>query len=110
MHCRCPHCHNPIEIVADDPFTDIECPSCGSHFELVAAQTTASYHGQPRRIAQSELLDQVGAGKFGSVWKARDTELDRIVAVKIPRAGQLDGVEAEQFLRDARAAGRIGAE
>ena len=107
MHCRCPHCHNPIEIVAGNPLTDIECPSCGSHFALVAAQSTVSYQGQSRRIAHFELLDQVGTGKFGSVWKARDTELDRIVAVKIPRAGQLDGHEAEQFLREARAAAQV---
>ena len=45
--------------------------------------------------------------KFGSVWKAHDTQLDRIVAVKIPRLGQLNQVEAEQFIREARAAAQI---
>ncbi len=41
------------------------------------------------------------------VWKARDTKLDRTVAVKIPRSGQTDPVEAEQFLREARTAAQL---
>lgn len=107
MLCRCPHCHNPIEIVADDPLADIECPSCGSHFELVDDQSTVPYQQKPKTIAHFELLAQVGSGRFGSVWKARDTELDRIVAVKIPRSAQLEDVETAQFLREARAAAQV---
>ena len=35
MHVRCPHCHNPIEVVDDAVLSDIDCPSCGSSFSLV---------------------------------------------------------------------------
>jgi WD40 repeat protein len=52
-------------------------------------------------------LQEVGAGKFGSVWKALDTELQRFVAVKIPRQRDLDFHETELFLRDARAAAQL---
>jgi len=38
---------------------------------------------------------------------ARDDELDRDVAIKIPRKGQLNGDEAERFLREARAAAQL---
>ena len=31
---RCPHCHNPIDVVNDDPSGDVSCPSCGSYFNL----------------------------------------------------------------------------
>ena len=41
------------------------------------------------------------------MWKARDTKLDRIVAVKIPRRGQIEGPEAEMFIREARAAAQV---
>ena len=52
-------------------------------------------------------MHQVGVGAFGSVWKARDKELDRIVAVKIPRRDQLSAAEADAFFREARAAAQL---
>ena len=30
MKVRCPHCHDPIEVVDDQPLTDVTCPSCGN--------------------------------------------------------------------------------
>jgi len=41
------------------------------------------------------------------VWKAKDTELDRMVVVKIPRKEQLSQAQGEQFLREARAAAQL---
>jgi serine/threonine protein kinase len=58
-------------------------------------------------LGHFELVEQVGVGGFGSVWRARDVELDRTVAVKIPRKGQLSSAEMEQFLREARAAAQL---
>ena len=34
LHVRCPHCHNPIEIVEESSLSDVVCPSCGSQFSL----------------------------------------------------------------------------
>lgn len=42
-----------------------------------------------------------------SVWKARDLELDRFVAVKLPRQERLSADAAEMFLREARAAAQF---
>ena len=101
IHVRCPHCHNAIELVVDAPLVDIDCPSCGSHFSLVGGEETRTA-ASVTRVAQFELVERLGMGAFGTVWKARDTTLNRTVALKIPRQGQLDRDEAERFMREAR--------
>ena len=61
----------------------------------------------PRSVGQFELVAHVGRGSFGDVWKARDTALDRTVAIKMPRRGDLSQAEADQFLREARTAAQL---
>jgi tRNA A-37 threonylcarbamoyl transferase component Bud32 len=61
-----------------------------------------------RDVGKFELLSILGTGAFGTVYKARDTELDREVALKIPRAGNLSTPqERDRFLREARSAAQL---
>ncbi len=107
LKIRCPHCHNPVEVVDDAQFADVNCPSCGSNFNLASETPTVTQRGAGTQIGHFELLESVGQGAFGTVWKARDTELDRIVAVKIPRQALTGSEESEYFMREARAAARL---
>ena len=113
MQTRCPYCQNAIEVLDPDPQAPIDCPSCGRTFSLIHDATTeaadpATYPPlQPKRIAHFDLIEQVGAGAYGTVWKARDTILDRTVALKIPRTSQLAPHEIDFFFRDARAAAQL---
>jgi hypothetical protein len=62
----------------------------------------------PRRVGKFDLLEELGSGSFGAVFRARDTDLGREVAVKILRAGSLAGAEdCERFLREAKSAAQL---
>ena len=50
------------------------------------------------RLGPYELTAPLGAGGMGEVWKARDTRVDRVVAIK-----RLKAEHAERFKREARA-------
>src|SRR5881296_3031671 len=50
------------------------------------------------RLGPYELVSPIGAGGMGEVWKARDTRLDRVVAVK-----RLNAEHTERFRGEARA-------
>src|SRR6202790_3012689 len=50
------------------------------------------------KLGPYEILSRIGAGGMGEVWKARDTRLDRIVAIK-----QLKGRHTARFEQEARA-------
>src|SRR3989441_7471580 len=50
------------------------------------------------RLGPYEVLAPIGAGGMGEVWKARDTRLDRIVAIKVSQQKF-----SERFHREAEA-------
>jgi serine/threonine protein kinase/ribosomal protein S27E len=107
LHIRCPHCSNGVELLADTPFDDITCKTCGSTFNLAVREDQTAAATALQQVGRFELVSRLGVGGFGTVWKARDTELDRVVAVKIPRKGQLSSIELEQFFREARSAAQL---
>jgi tRNA A-37 threonylcarbamoyl transferase component Bud32 len=104
----CPHCHHILEVVTVVS-AEIVCPSCGSSFQVQPGLTTDWRFGSgERKLGKFEILSDLGVGAFGTVYKARDRELDRIVALKVPRAGDLSSREdQDRFLREARSAAQL---
>lgn len=62
----------------------------------------------PVTIGRFQVLSALGGGAFGLVYRARDPELERDVAVKLPKPGTLNTpTRVKRFLGDAKAAARL---
>src|ERR1700734_2676835 len=93
------------------------CPAC--LLKQGAAEDTVSDAKQPKFVPptveeiaklfpQLEILELIGNGGMGAVYKARQKQLDRIVALKIlpPGIGH-DAAFAERFMREAKALAKL---
>lgn len=104
----CPTCGKPIPTNAPMGV----CPNC-----LIAVTGDTEIAGRfdpptPDELAekfpQLEILDLIGRGGMGAVYKVRQRDLDRVVALKIlpPGIGE-DPAFAERFSREARALAKL---
>jgi serine/threonine protein kinase/TPR repeat protein len=107
LQLQCPHCREPFETETDTPLIEIVCSTCGGQFSLAGHDQETRFAPSLKSLAHFDLIERLGVGGFGTVWKARDRKLDRTVAVKIPRQGLLNNEDLEKFLREARAAAQL---
>jgi serine/threonine protein kinase len=93
----CGWCDAKVFIPGDLPPLGTEpCKKCGHPIMM------------PMMIRQFELRSVVGSGGMGTVYRAWDTTLERLVAVKLMRKELLaDPLALEGFYREARACARL---
>ncbi len=61
-----------------------------------------------RTVGHYEIVEQLGTGGMGVVYKARDTRLDRFVAIKVLRAEAIaDAERKRRFVQEAKAASAL---
>jgi WD40 repeat protein len=104
MPILCPICNALIDLGDDTLPEPLRCPACGS--TVGQRSPPADRPELPRRLGRFELLAVMGRGAFGTVYKARDPDLDRLVAVKVPHPGEAPAIAA-RFLREARSAAQL---
>jgi len=97
-----------------------QCPSCLMQRAMYNSESDPQYatrdHGDAHRFhapkineldplfPQLEILELIGHGGMGAVYKARQPTLNRVVALKVlPRDAGTDPKFAERFAREARA-------
>jgi len=74
------------------------------------AKTSGADPALPERIGRYVIQEQLGAGGMGTVYKAHDPQLDRVVALKMPHFGLSPAslsARVQRFQREARAAAGI---
>jgi len=113
MPAQCPQCGTPLPVGTLAGL----CPACllraGAAVDTVSEPRQPAF--QPPTVAelaakfpQLEILELIGKGGMGAVYKARQTQLDRLVALKIlpPGIGD-DPAFAERFAREAKALAKL---
>jgi predicted ATPase/tRNA A-37 threonylcarbamoyl transferase component Bud32 len=92
----CSHCAAPLKPSVEDP--SVQTKTLETPKPPVKGNITAKY----------EILEEIGKGGMGVVYKAKDTKLDRIVALKFLPAELTQDVEfRERFIQEAKTAAAL---
>lgn len=92
----CPACGAAIDTAGAEPLAKIACPKCGERVRV------------ERAFNNFVLLETLGVGGMGTVYKARDILLDRLVALKVLRKDLGGGIDQTAQLRqEARVAASV---
>lgn len=97
MHeTTCMKCKHLLDISGLPTFTQIACPECGTQ------------QGVPGKLGSFVLVDLLGKGGMGAVYRGHDVGLDRWVAIKVMQSSFGGNPEfVETFRREAQAAAAL---
>jgi len=107
----CRRCNTPIPVETQGA----SCPECGSDFDAppyADSRDDPLTAPTPAELAPLfpglEILEVAGQGGMGTIYKARQPQLDRMVALKIlsPELGR-DPAFADRFSREAQALAKL---
>src|SRR3989449_4198293 len=95
MKQKCPGCGAAVDTAGALPLAPVPCPKCGKKLRA------------ERGFDHFELVETLGLGGMGAVYKARDTTRDRCVALKLLRPDLDGGNHPAQLQEEARPAAAV---
>jgi len=124
VECSNPECRQHYRVRESHLGRKVVCQKCGREFVVSSLREGVSrppslreagkeaaateLAGAPKKVGRFEIRSRVGAGAFGSVFRAYDPLLDREVALKVPHVGSLRAEKDRvRFLREAKAAAAL---
>jgi serine/threonine-protein kinase len=113
---NCPRCHERGIVEGDEAVPVFVCPHCGTDYAPTkvfpvrepAPGTAAGVELDGLDLREYQLLDALGAGGMGEVYRGLDPGLGRDLAIKVMRPRFRGHPEAEaRFVREARVTGAL---
>ncbi len=107
----CPKCKTENKETAE------KCSSCGEFLkhedigrtEIIRRdeKSSSSEHDLNTVDGRYEILEELGKGSFAVVYKARDIQLDRFIALKTLKLSGLTDEDRKRFVREARTSAKL---
>lgn len=93
---KCPHCGGQMDLSGIRPFTRVICPVCKQSLRV------------RDRMGVYQILDCIGKGGMSEIYRARDTILGRVVALKILNEDySTDQERVSRFEEEARIMAKV---
>ncbi len=120
MQALCPRCLSPLEVPSEGFGRVSRCPKCDLTIAFQQDVTAPTDPAQAefaapmspgdelKNVGRFRIVKRIGRGGFGTVFAAYDPELDRMVALKVPRQELPEtATEFQRFTREARNASQL---